>query len=231
MSLLRAALLLGLGIFSAVLGCGESGADDDAVTPGSSCAKNADCPSELPTCSQAGKCIAGECETDADCRPQAPYCIAQRTCQPCREDADCPTEAPVCALSWESGVYCAECRVGDSSTCSAGTWCSSPFISAGQGGTCEHADCSQAPDSAGCLACANANSALCVTGDGPCVVAKDNLETCYETQIPGWTEGDCPLDLPSFRGCTPQACQDEATAYDACIVECSSVVQHCSMHP
>ncbi len=62
-------------------------------------------------------------------------------------------------------------------------------------------------------------------------MAKAALEGCYQAQDPGWAETDCPLEVPSFRGCTPAACEDEANAFDACIASCPAVTAVCSLIP
>ena len=213
---------------SAGAGAGDGGGAR-AGADGADCANDAECSADAPKCTQAGKCAPNYfCDMDADCRGAYKFCHTFHRCEPCRVDADCPSETPVCAPGWESGVGCSACRVGDSSTCPAGTYCTGFLEYFGLGGTCEVANCALGSASKSCLACVNENARECLGDGDECTGVLATLKACYAAEVPGWTEGDCPTGIvPSLRGCTPQACSDEADAMDACLLRCSIVTERC----
>jgi hypothetical protein len=228
MRVARWLFLGGLLAFPAAVACGESDSKDTAA---SGCATSADCSTDKPYCSPAGECLAGgECGTDADCVGDKPYCGAYiHTCDPCREDGDCPSGS-VCAVGWEGGVYCAECRQGDSSTCPSGTICVSNLGQSGQGGTCEPPECDTDPMGTKCSACLSEHSDPCLNARGDCSDQYLALQNCYVTELPGWMIGDCPIDaVPTIRGCTPEACFDQANALDSCVRSCAVALFACGV--
>jgi hypothetical protein len=213
--------------------CGKSSSSDDgggagASGGGSDCATDADCADPTPKCTEAGECVyENRCDTDADCRGDYKFCDTLGNCEPCRADADCPSETPVCVPGWEFGVYCAVCRGGDSSTCPAGTWCTTDFLPSG-GGRCEPAACAAQPSGKPCAACINENAEACLVDGGACEGAHASLDACYADALPGWAPDDCPTGvIPAIRGCTPEACFDEAEAFDACMLACDAVTTLC----
>jgi hypothetical protein len=221
--------LLTLVVFAACGGSSSSD-DDNGAAGGADCASHDDCADPLPKCTLAGECVdEGYCDTDADCRGDFKFCDTFHRCEPCRTDADCPSEAPACVPGWEFGVYCAACRGGDSSTCPAGAVCTPDFSETG-GGRCEPPNCASAPDEKPCVACFNEQADVCLGDGDECEGAHGALEACYATEIPGWMSGDCPTGLvPSLRGCTPEACFDEADAFDACLLGCDAALALCEL--
>jgi hypothetical protein len=218
--------------------CGESSSSDDdkgaagAPADGPHCAADAECPAELPKCTQAGDCVGeNRCDTDADCRGDYKFCDTFHNCEPCRSNGDCPSEAPYCVPGWEFGVYCAACLSDDSSTCPAGTWCAPVFVPiTGGGGRCEASTCDAEPEGTSCLECINGSSAPCLDDGGECRAVLATLRACYVAEIPGWTINDCPTGIvPSIRGCTPEACFDEAAAMEACLLGCDTVTTACGL--
>jgi hypothetical protein len=201
--------------------------------PESGCATDADCSGNTPTCSQTGKCIErGTCAADADCGGSTPICHEYfQTCQPCGVDADCSSPTPVCVPNWETtGVYCGECRIGDSSACAKGTWCISKAVISftGGGGVCEPADCEHAPDDSACVACKHESYPGCDGEGGECTAVIDTLRACYHAADPTWDERACPiLSVPSSYGCSPQGCTQELAAVDACLSGCAYVHATC----
>jgi hypothetical protein len=222
-------VVLVLAAFSA---CGGSSSEDDgaagASSGGADCATDADCADPTPKCTRAGECVyENQCDTDADCRGDYKFCDTFGQCEPCRVDADCPPETPACVPGWESGVYCAECRTGVPSVCPPYTVCTPTFPSAGGGGRCEAPACATEPTGGPCAACINQSANLCLY-DGVCDGARATLDACYAGEIPGWTSSDCPTGVfPAIRGCTPEACFDEAEAFDACMLACEPVATIC----
>ena len=219
---------------SAAVGCGDSPPPPDhGVMAGTDCATDGDCSEDVPKCSQAGTCVESwACEVDADCGGSTPVCHDYfRQCEPCGADADCPSAAPACVPNWEtSGVYCAQCRTGDSSPCPAGTWCTSnqTVAIAGGGGACEPANCKTNPSGPACVACRRENYAGCDGDGGECADVLASLRSCYHAADPSWDERACPvLNVPSSYGCTPHACMDESDAVDACLSGCSIVSSRC----
>jgi len=161
-----------------------------------------------PKCSRAGLCVGENwCDTDADCRGDYKFCDTLHACEPCLADADCPSETPVCVPGWEFGLYCAVCRVGDSTLCPAGTVCS-PMGFDIRAGTCEPPNCAEAPEGKACVACVAESSPACVGADGECSDLSASVDACYRTQV-------------------PEACFDEWEALDACLRECPVVVSSC----
>ncbi|HVR20582.1 MAG TPA: hypothetical protein VMS65_12820 [Polyangiaceae bacterium] len=231
-SVLAVVTLLALAPFAACGGSSSSEGDDGAAgAPGDPhCVTDAECPAELPKCTQAGDCVSeNRCDTDADCRGDYKFCDTFHNCEPCRSDSDCPSETPVCVPGWEFGVYCAVCRGGDSSTCPDGTWCTSVLVTGG-GGSCEASNCGAEPEGPACLACVNESAGLCLADGGECSPVLTTFHACYAAEIPGWMIHDCPTGVvPSIRGCTPQACFDEAEAMDACLLGCDAVQMVCGL--
>lgn len=220
-------------VLGAFVACGESSSSDDgggagAAGGGAECASDTQCPVETPKCSLAGECVGENwCDTDADCRGDYKFCDTLHACEPCRTDADCPSETPVCVPGWEFGVYCAECRPGDSSVCPDGTVCA-PMFTETSGGTCKPPNCATEPDASACTACVNENSAVCLEDGGACEGAHAELDACHATEVPGFSSGDCPTGVvPAIRGCTPEACFDEAEALEACLYACDAVTAAC----
>ncbi|HEX6273591.1 MAG TPA: hypothetical protein VFZ53_11130 [Polyangiaceae bacterium] len=209
----------------AFVACGESSSGDDGDDAGGpECASDDDCSEPEPKCAESGRCIsAGACEVDADCRGDFKFCDTLGQCEPCRMDSDCSSETPVCVPGWEFGVYCAECRPGDSSTCPSGTWCV-PLVSEYSGGNCSAPDCASAPEGTACIACINENAAACLEDGGECEGAHAELDLCYAMEM----SLDCPSGvIPAIRGCTPEACFDEAEAFEACLLGCTSAATIC----
>jgi hypothetical protein len=96
------------------------------------------------------------------------------------------------------------------------------------GGQCRVADCAGEPESSACWACLNENAALCTADGGACETALATLRACYVSEDPSWLPGDCPTGIvPSQRGCTPEACFDEADAFDACLFACEDATDRC----
>lgn len=231
-------ILLGFGFLALATAsaCGESVSygtnDPDASIPAeSTCATDADCSGDTPKCTQSGKCVwSGACDVDADCRDaNNAFCHPYMwNCAQCRDDTDCPSDEPVCARGWEYGVYCAECRYGDSTTCPAETWCTPHFPVNGGGGLCKAPDCASDPSGQACLACQNENYAGCDGDDAECAQVLEALRACNLAADPTWDERNCSiLVVPSLRPCSPQVCTDEAAAVDACLTDCEYVRERC----
>lgn len=81
------------------------------------CGVNADCPATSPVCTEAGRCVS--CQSDTDCRYPGPaYCeVSSGACLHCLEDAQCPnglkcgkggvcTGAPKNAICNPPGIQC-----------------------------------------------------------------------------------------------------------------------------
>ena len=255
---LRDLLILGFLGVGAVVDCAASPDPDSPVVPGPSCATNTDCsggaagaggggtsgPScatdtdcsaATPKCSHAGMCIQNwACNVDADCRGSTPVCHDYfQECEPCREDADCPSAAPACVPNWEvNGVYCAQCRVGDSTVCPTGSWCTSnqQIQIGGGGGVCEPPNCKSDPTGLACISCLRENYVGCDGDGGECTEPLAALRACYAAADPTWDESNCPiLTVPSSYGCSPQGCTEESSAVDKCLVGCAYVTSRCDM--
>jgi hypothetical protein len=130
----------------------------------------------------------------------------------------------------ESGVYCAECGTGDSTTCPPGTWCTpnQGIAIPGGGGVCRAPDCTSDPSSQACLACRNENYAGCDGEGAECADVLGALRACNFAADPTWDEQNCPiLSVPSLRLCSPQVCIEEAAAVDACLTDCEYVRERC----
>jgi hypothetical protein len=81
-----------------------------------------------------------------------------------------------------------------------------------------------------CTACLNEHADPCLNARGDCSDPYVTLQDCYAAEVPGWTTEDCPVDqVPSIRGCTPEACFDEADALDACIRSCAVALFSCGV--
>jgi hypothetical protein len=221
-STLWPALIVVLTVFVA---CGESSDPDGDDTGDSGCATDADCSEPAPKCTESGRCVSERaCEVDADCRGDFKFCDTFGQCEPCRADADCPSETPVCVPGWEFGVYCAECRPGDSSTCSSDTWCVPQFTEY-SGGNCSASNCAADPAGKPCVACINENAGPCLEDGGECEGAHAELDLCYAMELDGES---CPSGtVPAIRGCTPEACFDEAEAFEACLLGCEAANAIC----
>lgn len=232
MFLRRAVVGLSLLGFGVSISCGGGSSSDRDVVGEPSCANDSDCSADTPKCSVLGDCIQSwACGTDEDCDESTPFCHESfSACQPCRIDSDCPTTTPTCAPNWEfSSVHCAQCRVGDSSTCPAGTWCTSQPIAEvdGVAGTCEAPDCGNNPAGHACSSCRRENYTGC-DGDGECGGVLAALRSCYVATDPAWSEASCPvLTVPSSSACSPNACADEAASVDECLVLCEYVRTRC----
>jgi hypothetical protein len=231
----RNRLVIGLFVLVAPAACAveNTPSNDDgaagAGTGGPECASDADCTAvDATKCTESGRCVyENACEIDADCRGDYKFCDLLGQCEPCRSDSDCPSETPVCVPGWEFGVWCAECRPGDSSHCPDGTWCT-PIFTPQSGGSCQVSDCGQTPMGNACVACVNENATGCFGSAGECTSELSTLRACHVSEVPGWTPADCSTGIvPSVRGCTPPACVDEAEAVEACILGCNAATGMC----
>lgn len=207
------------------LGCDPPG------PAGSGCVRASDCDKGL-SCSVAGQCLEpGQCNADGDCsEPGRGHCEQVfHTCQPCASDSDCSPDAPVCAPHWESGLYCAPCRIGNSSSCPAGSWCVNALGGPGassSGGTCEPADCEHDLMGTGCTACINEHSSLCYGADGACQATLATLRACINDH--GENADQCPItQVPSLRGCVPEACNELTKSLDSCLYACEPALSAC----
>jgi hypothetical protein len=222
--------ILGL---SAAISCGASSSRDREVADEPMCADDGDCSGDTPKCLQSGACArSSACEVDDDCDGSSPFCHESfSACQACRVDNDCPTTTPVCVPHIEFGnVHCAQCRIGDSSTCPSETWCipQLPIEVVGTGGVCALADCLNNPTGSPCISCQRENYAGCDGNGGECTSMLTALRSCYAAADPAWDESTCSvLTVPSSRDCSPRACAEEASLVDECLIGCEYVRSRC----
>jgi hypothetical protein len=208
---------------------------DSAVDVGATCARDSDCGS-AQKCSETRQCIGKtQCNTDADCGDSGgrPFCDSSwHSCQPCRGALGCPADKPVCTSGWESGLICAECVVGHSSTCAAGSWCTDEVTL--RTPTCAPADCVNDRKGPGCTACLNEHAELCFNGlasGSECTGALLELRSCISA-VYGDEADSCPVDrIPAMRGCVPSECKTRADAVDSCLYDCQAALLNCMPHP
>ena len=204
---------------------------DLPATVGSACATTSQCETGL-LCSEAGRCIrAGKCDTNADCSAQGrpPHCDLSGTCQACFADEHCPTDKPLCVPFWEGGTYCGICRIGDSSHCPSGSWCSEPsFPFANPGGPCVPADCEHDRKGAGCTACINEHAELCLGAGAACQATFDNFSACLKEYGSDTSPCSIPTRIPARTGCVPDACAELANGLDSCLYDCDAALAACA---
>jgi hypothetical protein len=212
----------------------ESAAAGDTDPPaalGSACATTSQCEPGL-FCSETGRCIrAGKCDTNADCSAQGwpPHCDLAGDCQQCFADVDCPMDRPLCVQHWESGTYCSVCRIGDSSHCPSGSWCSNPSGPFSGEGPCVAADCEHDRQGAGCTACINEHAQLCLAPGAACQATFDDFSACLQQY--GSDDAPCsiPKGIPARTGCVPDACAELASGLDACLYACDAALAACAV--
>jgi hypothetical protein len=208
---------------------GDVSSSDPSAPAGSTCARDTDC-ARGQKCSETRTCIASfQCNTDADCSDaRLPFCLADlHSCQPCRGHEGCPAEKPVCTAAWEGGLTCAECTVGHSSICAAGSWCSDDHWPPTQ--ACTPADCQNDRHGAGCTACINEHAQLCYGATGACSGVLSELEACIGAAAEDAGGPACPVDrIATVHICAPTQCQDRAQAVSACLYDCQAAVAACT---
>lgn len=190
------------------------------------CAHDSECP-DFMKCNRYGACVSMSwCETDDDCPPTLPGCLAYPGCSICSSNAHCPADLPFCVSGWEGGSFCAECVVGDfAAACPDGTWCTPVSVWGEIGGNCRSADCSAEPSSMPCVACKFENSAPCFDAGSECHDEHQAFCDCLDAA--GFT---CPSPVTekSVNPAIP-SCFDAADALEACVLGCAAAASPC--HP
>lgn len=122
---------------------------------------------------------------------------------------------------------CAECVVGHSSRCAAGSWCSDEHWPPTP--KCAPADCQNDRKGEGCTACINEHVQLCYGAAGACSTLLSELRACMGADAGDSGDLACPVDrIPTVRGCLPGQCQDRALAVEACLYECQAALAACT---
>jgi hypothetical protein len=127
------------------------------------CRLDANCPSNLPVCTN-NVCTA-ECMTDANCstKPSTPYCVGGG-CVACRLQSHCPSAAaPICS---PVSASCVPCNAVGISTAAADALCAGKtpgtvcVSASGACGTCDPADNRGCVAPATCIAAAGINTCV-----------------------------------------------------------------------